>query len=428
VSEARELRALELAEALPAATGHADFFVYSDDERTRIAVGVESRLELQRDAFLLTESASTERISCTDPYAQLSTLFERFARGRSAFGFLAFELATWTRESAASADVPFLSFIVPAVEVELVGESGELREVRGIDRATVEQHLVGARRRELEAPVAIDVHAGLEPYEKVVRGALEIVRKNGDLEKVIVSRRVAFPGSLDTLASYRLALRNTAARRFAFRLGRIRGAGTPPGIVFRSSADGWLEVNPLAGTKPRGQDDAADRALRRELLRDPKEVAEHAMVVRLAQEQLAEVCEPGSVAVSSFMAVKLFPFTQHITSIVGGRRSAQRSIWDAVRATFPATTVTGVPKAEALATISNLEAGPRGVYGGAIGAIDGDGRTDLAIALRSVFENDGTISLGAGAGIVPDSSVEDELEESTNKLRTMARCVCAARS
>ncbi|WP_252395901.1 salicylate synthase [Streptantibioticus parmotrematis] len=213
---------------------------------------------------------------------------------------------------------------------------------------------------------------------------------------------------------------NTPARSFLFNLGGWQATGFSPEIVLHVGRDGRLVTQPLAGTRKLGGDHEENARLRRELLCDSKEVHEHAVSVRLACEELGAVCDAGSVVVEDFMSVKERGSVQHLASQVAGRLRNDLCSWQAFGVLFPAVTATGAPKSAALAALLRHEEGPRGLYGGAILAVDADGDLDAALVLRSVLRRADRTWLRAGAGITRHSVPEREYEETCEKLRSVA--------
>ena len=182
-------------------------------------------------------------------------------------------------------------------------------------------------------------------------------------------------------------------------------------------------IRPIAGTRPRGKDMASDDALERELLADPKERAEHVMLVDLARNDLGRVCDYGSVHVSELMGVERYSHVMHIVSQVEGALRPELDAFDLLRATFPAGTVSGAPKIRAMQIIGDLEREARGLYAGAVGYFSYDGSLDTCIAIRTLVMRGDTISVQAGAGIVADSEPEREYQECVNKARALAVAV-----
>jgi anthranilate synthase component 1/salicylate synthetase len=196
--------------------------------------------------------------------------------------------------------------------------------------------------------------------------------------------------------------------------------GFSPETVLIAEAGGLVvRTNPLAGTRALAGDDGDD-ARAAELLADPKEVFEHAIAVKAAFEELRAVCHPGSTVIDDYMSVVRRGSVQHLGSQVSGCLPADRTCWDAFEAVFPAVTASGIPKTAALRCISLLESRPRGLYAGAVLTVGRDGSMDAAVALRTLFEQDGTAWLQAGAGIVAASDPVREYEETCAKLRSLA--------
>ncbi|HET7095698.1 MAG TPA: chorismate-binding protein, partial [Thermomicrobiales bacterium] len=184
-----------------------------------------------------------------------------------------------------------------------------------------------------------------------------------------------------------------------------------------------LSYHPIAGTRPRGADDDEDQALERDLLADEKERAEHVMLVDLGRNDLGRVSVPGTVRVPQFMGIERFSHVMHIVSDVQGELRPELTGFDALRACFPAGTVSGAPKVRAMEIIAELEADKRGPYAGAVGYVDFAGGMDTAIALRTMIVKDGVVSMQAGGGIVADSTPAGEFAESHHKMRGPLRAI-----
>jgi anthranilate synthase component 1 len=183
--------------------------------------------------------------------------------------------------------------------------------------------------------------------------------------------------------------------------------------------DGRAETRPIAGTRPRGATPAADARLARELLADPKERAEHVMLVDLARNDLGRVSKPGSVKVDQFMDIERYSHVMHIVSKVTGALRPGVDAFDLFRATFPAGTLSGAPKIRAMEIIEELEPSRRGLYGGAVGYFSYTGNMDVAIAIRTLLLQKGRVHFQAGAGVVADSVPEKEFEETQNKMAAL---------
>ncbi len=248
----------------------------------------------------------------------------------------------------------------------------------------------------------------------------------GDVMQVVPSQRMSIHYQARPLDLYR-ALRslNPSPYLYHLNLRDFHIVGSSPEILARLE-DGIVTVRPIAGTRPRGADEAQDRALERELLADPKELAEHLMLIDLGRNDVGRVAETGSVKVTDKMVIERYSHVMHIVSNVTGRLRPGMSAIDVLRATFPAGTVSGAPKVRAMEIISELEPVKRGIYSGAVGYLSWSGNMDTAIAIRTAVIKDGVLHVQAGGGIVADSVPAREWEETINKRRAMFRAVAWA--
>jgi anthranilate synthase component 1 len=210
------------------------------------------------------------------------------------------------------------------------------------------------------------------------------------------------------------------------RLGDHTLVGASPEVMVRVEGRD-ITLRPIAGTRPRGVTEADDIALEKELLADPKERAEHVMLVDLGRNDVGRVAEIGSVRVSELMVVERYSHVMHIVSNVVGRMREDCDAFDVFRATFPQGTVSGAPKIRAMEIIDELEPVRRGVYAGAVGYFSYTGNTDTAIALRTLLIKNNRVYIQAGGGVVADSNPGAEIDESDNKARAMVRALQAAR-
>jgi anthranilate synthase component 1 len=241
----------------------------------------------------------------------------------------------------------------------------------------------------------------------------------GNLLQGVLSRRLEVRTRLPALEAYRnLRSVNPSPYLFYLDFDRFQLFGASPEVHVKVKK-GTVTVRPIAGTRPRGRDDREELALEKELLADEKERAEHLMLVDLARNDIGRVCRPGSVRVTESMAVERYSHVIHMVSQVQGELTAGRNGIDAVRATFPAGTVSGAPKIRAIETIDALEPFRRGFYAGIVGYVEPGGSLDTCITIRSAVKIGDRLVLQAGAGIVYDSVPEREYEETENKLRAL---------
>jgi anthranilate synthase component I len=245
----------------------------------------------------------------------------------------------------------------------------------------------------------------------------------GDIIQVVLSQRQSLPLQTSPFQVYR-ALRgvNPSPYMFYLNFGECQLVGSSPEILV-TEREGIATTRPLAGTAPRGKSPAEDQRLAEKLLADPKELAEHVMLVDLHRNDLGRVCEYGSVHVDELMRVERYSHVMHIVSNVVGRLRADKDAFDLLRAAFPAGTLSGAPKIRAMEIIDELEPVARGPYGGAIGYFSYNGDMDTCIALRTIVVKDGVAYIQAGAGIVADSDPATEWQETQNKAAALVRAI-----
>ncbi len=249
---------------------------------------------------------------------------------------------------------------------------------------------------------------------------------DGDIMQVVLSQRMSAPYSAAPLDLYR-ALRglNPSPYMFFLDLEDFQIVGSSPEILVRSE-DGQVTVRPIAGTRRRGHDEKDDAAMEADLLSDPKELAEHLMLIDLGRNDVGRIAKTGSVEVTDRMVVERYSHVMHIVSNVVGSLRDDVSAMDVLRATFPAGTVSGAPKIRAMEIIDELEPVKRGVYAGAVGYLSWNGNMDTAIAIRTAVIKDRQLHIQAGAGIVYDSKPELEWKETMNKGRAIFRAAALA--
>jgi anthranilate synthase component 1 len=271
---------------------------------------------------------------------------------------------------------------------------------------------------------AAEVRSNVSPeaFQDSVRRAKEYIRA-GDVIQVVLSQRFELPLTGRPIDVYRgLRTLNPSPYMFYLALDDVHVAGASPEVMARVE-QGEMTVRPIAGTRPRGTTEVDDQALAAELCADPKELAEHVMLLDLGRNDVGRVAEVGTVEVTERFAVERYSHVMHLVSNVRGRLASGRDCYDAFRAAFPAGTLTGAPKIRAMEIIEELEPVRRGLYGGAVGYFDESGAMDTAIAIRTVLMHGGRAYVQAGAGIVADSDPETEHRECVNKARAMLRAV-----
>ena len=264
-------------------------------------------------------------------------------------------------------------------------------------------------------------------YMQAVQKARQYII-DGDAMQIVLSQRLSIPFDAEPLNLYR-ALRglNPSPYMYYMNLGDHYVVGSSPEILVRLE-QGQVTVRPIAGTRPRGASEDEDRALEQELLNDPKELAEHLMLIDLGRNDAGRVARTGTVQLTDKMIIERYSHVMHIVSNVRAQLKDGLSAMDVLRATFPAGTVSGAPKIRAMEIIDELEPVKRGIYSGAVGYLSWNGNMDTAIAIRTAVIKDGKLYIQAGAGIVYDSVPENEWAETMNKGRAIFRAVEQAQS
>ncbi|MFZ3071915.1 MAG: anthranilate synthase component I [Thermodesulfobacteriota bacterium] len=267
------------------------------------------------------------------------------------------------------------------------------------------------------------------PKEKF-KAAVERVKEYiaaGDVIQTVISQRFETKLNCEPFDIYRaLRVTNPSPYMFFLRLGGVELAGSSPEILVRVEGKD-ITIRPIAGTRKRGRDEAEDNALERELLSDPKERAEHIMLVDLGRNDVGRVAVPGSVKVTELMVTERYSHVMHIVSNVRAIKKDGVDAFGVFRACFPAGTLTGAPKIRAMEIIEEVEPMRRGVYGGCVGYVGFSGNMDMCITIRTVIVKDGMAYVQSGAGIVADSVPEKEFEETVNKARGVLKAVTMAR-
>ncbi len=261
-----------------------------------------------------------------------------------------------------------------------------------------------------------------EDFENAVRKTKEYILA-GDCMQVVIGQRISKPFTDSPLALYR-ALRslNPSPYMYFYDFGDLQVVGSSPEILVRQEkrkSEKIVTIRPLAGTRPRGANPEEDERLAKELLADPKEIAEHVMLIDLARNDVGRIAKTGTVKVTDSMSIEKYSHVQHIVSSVEGELLDNMSNMDVLRATFPAGTLSGAPKIRAMEIIDEMEIVKRGVYGGAVGYLSFSGDMDVAIAIRTGVIRDGMLHSQAGAGVVADSDPTAEWKETEAKARAV---------
>lgn len=303
------------------------------------------------------------------------------------------------------------------------GESGYNKALRDLSQMA-DLLRTGEKKKEEKGRLMGEVKPlfDKEAYCSIVERAKRYIRE-GDIFQIVLSNRLEAPFAGSLLDTYRmLRTVNPSPYMFYFSGTDVEVAGASPETLVKLE-DGVLHTFPLAGTRPRGKTEEEDLALEQDLLRDPKELAEHDMLVDLGRNDLGKISQFGTVQVEKFHSIERYSHVMHIGSTVRGQIREEFDALDAIEAVLPAGTLSGAPKIRACQLIGELERNKRGIYGGAIGYIDFSGNMDTCIAIRIAYQKNGRVFVRSGAGIVADSEPEKEYNECLNKAKAVMRAL-----
>jgi len=418
--------ALELAVRLIGQLNSTCYTMYEHDDQW--CIGIDSAMSVQMHADGLVSRSDGTRWQRSPGGAALAQAmsdlpFEDWcAYGRADFeyGHLRYSVEGQIGEQ------PLVQLHIPMSEIR-VGAGMVL--IRCLEAQAMPELIALVQAQDAVQTITCDRPLSLSPelpgasqhYQAQVTSALAEMQTQV-YQKVILSRQIALPETIDLLASYHQGRRyNTPARSFMLRDGAFQAYGFCPETLLEVAADGQFSTQPLAGTRSLCGNPAADARLQRELLNDPKEVAEHAVSVKLAMEEMAPISAPGSLAVTEFMQVCRRGSVQHLASRVRGKLAPGCTVWRAFDQLFPAVTASGIPKRAALNSIRRHECSARGLYSGCVMLFDSSGMFDAALVLRSVFHDGQRCWLQVGAGVVPLSTPQREWQETCEKLASVAR-------
>lgn len=344
------------------------------------------------------------------------------AHEAGAYGWIGFEFCAWALQATAHVGgrTPLAHLMIPRVEVTVDEFGVRIAGATPEEAADIGDLIAASQETELPRAYPIDVRVDPTGYQDRVAEAVAEIGA-GRYQKVILSRKVDLPFTVDVPSTYRLGrANNTPARSYLLRLGGLESAGFSPELVVSVDDDRVVTTEPLAGTRAFGRGQVEDMAARAELVSDPKEIVEHAISVQLSFAEISSVADPGTPAVSDFMAVRERGSVQHLASTVRGTLAADRSGWDALEVLFPSVTASGIPKREGVDSVFRLDGAPRGLYSGAVVTVSPTGALEATLVLRAVYQTAEGAWLRAGAGVVGQSKPEREFEETCEKLGSIA--------
>ncbi|WP_328390575.1 salicylate synthase [Nocardia sp. NBC_00416] len=407
-----------------------EYVVYERGGEWVFAADPIGTVELDTDELRITWAAETTAGPWAGTPAQVmnSALAELPMTGYNAYGWIGFEFCAWSLGATGHLNpgTVLAHLMVPRVEVR-IDPSGAvwITGAGPAETATLTRTIARSQDCGLPQPYPVDVRIDTSGYHDRVARAIDEI-KSGQYQKVILSRKVDLPFAVDIPATYRLGrAHNTPARSFLLKLGGLEAAGFSPELVLSVDEDRMVNTEPLAGTRAFGLGAELDSAARADLVTDPKEIVEHALSVQTCFTEVGTVAEPGSTAVSDFMAVRERGSVQHLASTVRGRLAAGRTAWDALDSIFPSVTASGIPKRAGVDSVFRHDLS-RGLYSGAVLTVSPTGALEAALVLRAVYQDSGGAWLRAGAGVVAQSRPEREFEETCEKLGSVAPYVVKA--
>ncbi len=398
-----------------------NYMMYHEKQEVRIAANALVTVSVSLEAMEVKGLDQHQLESIQDPFKQVEAAFSALPiQNWTAYGYISFDMARFYYPYTKAIDQPLLYFFVPETELRITPEGVYLKTLNHREKlqAICEEETLFFQ----DYSPTILSQIGLTEKQEYIQKVEKLIQaiQAGKLQKAIICRSIQFPGELDILGTYRLGSPgNHSARSYCFQLEEVRGVGFSPEILMEIDANHWIVTNPLAGTRPRGNNFSEDQQLQRELFTDAKEVKEHALSILLVQQELRGICVENTVKILDFMQIKQYSYVQHLSSHVVGQLQEQKTLWDALKALFPAITVSGIEKNQAMAWINHLEDTPRGIYAGAIGWFNWGGEADFAIPIRSAYQYGNRIHLNAGAGIMGESIPQREFIECGNKMNTI---------
>lgn len=415
-----------------------NYLLYENGEELSLGMGVHAFLSVDAEYTTLKIDSRTLQFENSILSETIDRAFSSIMlKNWRAYGTANFGLSRYNHKlPLLSEDNCLLKLFIPEVEVRFTKGSILLRVLGGerfkefsklVRKILDIGHNEGAEnslakrvdKKKLEVPEVNTYDS--ETYMKSVADAVKEIRGR-KYHKVILSRKIPLHQELDMVASYIAGRKvNSPARSFLLSLDGLSAAGFSPETVVEVDSQGWVSTFPLAGTRASGCSEEEGNKLRDELLNDPKEIAEHAVSVKLAFEELISVCDSETIAMSDFMSVVNRGTVQHIASRLKGKLKPGYNSWHAFNALFPAVTASGIPKKESIDAIGKFESHPRNLYSGCVITFDSDGTMDAALVLRTIFQKDKSAWLHAGAGVVEMSVPSRELEETCEKLSSFSR-------
>lgn len=404
---------------------YKDFVIYENNYNINIGLGILAKIDVRKNKIIF-QSSNAEEIEVNEISEGLSNVLKNISAERwRAYGIVDFDYSKYIYlDKNVPRNKNLIEIVLPQLDININKNGISIRsqtknEIDNIEKLiqkfkySPEDNYIS----EVESEDLLKYRAS--EYKGVVSKAVNEI--NGrKYEKVILSRKIPLNNRVNMKESYLLGReRNTPARSYYIKIDDKEVIGFSPETVVEVDKDRNVYTFPLAGTRAMGSNLKETKKLKRELLTDTKEIAEHAVSVKLAFEELQNCCEEDSVRIIRFMDVLERGTVQHLASRLKGKLKAGMNEWNALYCLFPAVTATGIPKKESIKAISSMESDSRGLYSGGVFTLNNFGELDVALVLRSAFQNSEESWLRAGAGIVNLSKPKRELEETKEKLSSV---------
>lgn len=409
------------------------YCVYENGESISIGIGSYVDIIITSTEILIKSESAVETVHIHDFNTDVDRALKKIKiEGWRAYGFAYYGLSRYTYGfDMGKEKEELIRLFIPETEYRILNNKIQIRTLHRQELEVLKRKLKYAlcakyehQNVELLNQEKILEYDGNYYKEIVANGVKEI--KNNKYQKVILSRKIPLQKRLDMKRTYIKGRElNSPARSYLCKIDGLEVAGFSPETVAEVAADGTVFTFPLAGTRALTSNPAENMRLKKELLHDTKEIAEHAISVKLAEEELAQICEKASVMVTEFMSVLERGTVQHLGSRLKGRLLEGKNPWHALSKLFPAVTASGIPKREAIEAIGRIEKDSRGLYSGSVLTYDSDGTLDAALVLRSIYQTLDETWVRVGAGIVDMSNPERELEETREKVSSVAKQLVA---
>lgn len=404
-----------------------DFYMmYKNGKDFSVGIGRYIYLAIYPRKILIKKSNYEECYFTKNLSKDINNIFEKINLNVRSYGVITFDYAKNTFLNNVDENEKIMEIFIPNIDIQIKEKSINVKYIKNIKELESKlENCLKIKPDENYIDKKIDVDSikckDSLYYEKIVSKAIEEINQN-QYDKVILSRKINLDARVCMFESYIKGIEeNNPARSYCLKVDDLEIMGFSPETVIEVDKNRTVKTFPLAGTRAFSANAELNRKLKQDLMGDAKEIAEHSVSVKLAFEELEKVCEKESICVYRFLEILERGSVQHLASKLRGKIKKEFNEWDALTALFPAVTASGIPKKESIAAIDRLEKDKRGVYSGGIFTYDKDGALDVALVLRTVFQNKFQTWVRAGAGIVKLSSPQRELEETKEKLDSIVR-------